>query len=137
MNTKKASWINKPEIRKTTLHSFSFISSGMHSVFFVLPEEGEMEISCTTSVKHAFVLLHTPDEYVLMLPSSITTSFGGVRERFPAETGNRVRLVKKGSCLHFQSGGKTLLTIEKEAFRASAAFGISTHGDGEVDLEVF
>lgn len=137
VNTKKASWINRPYIEAITLHSFTYRSNGTHSVFFVLGENGEITLSAKTSVRSAFVLLHTPEEYIRIEKECIFLSFGGVMQKIPAECGESAKMVKEGKRISFFSEGKLLLAIEKDAFLSSAAFGFSSDGEGEVCLEVF
>ena len=111
---------------KTTLHSLSFCSSGTHAVFFLLGEEGEIMLSQSSSARSAFVLLHTPDEYIVFGNERITISFGGVRTEIPSPGHSSIKLVKNGSRLAFLNaeGGK-ILSIEKDAFQSSASFGLA------------
>ena len=137
VNTKKAAWINKPGKIKTTLHSFSFQADGTHSVFFVLGENDEVTLTCKTEAHSAFVLLHTPDEYISFGESKITLSFSGVRTEIAASHSNTLTLKKAGKHLSFSSGNTEILSVEKDAFRTSASFGFAVTGSGEAYVEVF
>ncbi len=137
MNTKKAIWISKPEKVRATLHSLSFRSSDAHSVYFIIGEEGEISLSCSSTASTAFVLLHTPEEYVVFGRERTVLSFGGVRTELPSEGFSTLRLVKNGKKLTFISGERTVLTLEKDSFTTSASFGLAAKGSGEVTLEVF
>lgn len=137
MNTKKAHWISTPEKIKTTLHSFRYESESEHSVFFILPENGEVDILLKGSARTAFTLLHTPEEFILFRKDMTIISFGDIREHVPMEIGERMKLIKEGAKLSFYSGEKLVLSIEKEAFRTSVSFGASSKGEGEVYIEVF
>lgn len=137
MNTKKAVWISKPEKMKTTLHSFSFRSESAHSVFFLLGNEGEITLTKQAATHTAFILLHTPEEYIVFGDNRIVIEFGNVRTSMPGNEITTLKLVKKGKTLIFTSGEKEILTIEKDAFQSSASFGFAAKGEGEVFLEVF
>ena len=137
MNTKKAVWISKPEKIKATLHTLSYHSSEAHSVFFVIGENDEITLSCRSEAKTAFILLHTPDEYIVFGKEKIVMAFGGMRTEIPHEPFSSVHLQKEGSRLIFSSDGKEVLRIEKEAFSSSASFGVASKGSGEVTIEVF
>ena len=137
MNTKKAVWISKPNKVKATLHTLSYESSGVHSVFFILGEEGEITLSYKSTAPAAIVLLHTPEEFITFGKKYINISFSGIVTRIPADHTESIKLEKKGSTLTFTSGGKEILEISKDAFSSSVSFGLATKGEGEVTLEVF
>lgn len=137
MNTKKAHWIAKPTKIKTTLHSFSYASESKHSVFFILPENGEMKLTCRGNAQAAFVLMHTPDEFIVFRNDEAIIIFGGIKEHVPIVRDDTITLNKEREKLSFFSSGKLLLTIEKEAFAASSSFGVSSEGEGDVYIEVF
>ena len=137
MNTKKAVWIGRPEKMRMTLHSIAFRSEDAHSVLFVLGEAGEMSISYASEAKAALTLLHTPQEYIVFGEERIVISFKGVRTEIPHAPIRSLKLVKEGKRLSFHSGDEAILSIEKEAFSSSISFGLSSKGEGEVELEVF
>ena len=137
MNTKKAVWIGRPEKMRMTLHSIAFRSEDAHSVLFVLGEDGEMSISYSSEAKAALTLLHTPQEYIVFGEERIVISFKGVRTEIPHAPIRSLKLVKEGQRLSFYSGDEAILSIEKEAFSSSISFGLSSKGEGEVELEVF
>ena len=137
MNTKKAVWIGRPEKLRTTLHSFSFEPDGSSSVFFTAGEDGSIDLKKSGSAESAFMLLHTPSDYVLFRKSSISLVFSGIKAEIPAISGDHVILEKKGRKLTFTDGEKTILELEKDAFSGSASFGIVTEGPGTMSIEVF
>lgn len=137
MNTKKAVWISRPDRIKATLHSLSFHSTGTHSVFFILGEEGEISLSYSSSAASAIVLLHTPEEYIVFGKERIVTSFGGVRTAIPYKGTTDLRLIKNKSHLSFVENENEVLSIDKAAFSSSISFGIAVKGEGDVSLEVF
>ncbi len=137
MNTKKALWISRPESLKTTLHSFSFNSEKAHSVFFTIGEDGEITLKKDATAKTAFVLMHTPDEYIVFGDKRIVITFGGTRTSLPFTPVSSVKLTKTGKTLVFTADDREILSIEKDAFLTSASFGLAAKGKGEVILEVF
>ena len=138
MNTKKADWINPPHITKKTLHSIGFRSKDRHTLLFVVGESCEMSLSVQTDVKYGFLLLHTPEEYILIKSNEAEAVFGNTKTIIPiSEHINKIIFRKEGRRISISSEDKTLLAIEKDAFKTSAAMGISTEGDGDVHVEVF
>lgn len=137
MNTKKAVWLLKPEKIKATLHSLSFRSETAHSVFFILGESGMMSLCCRTELPYAFVLMHTPSDTIIFGKERTVISFDGVRTELPSAMEGEIKLEKNGKMLSFSSGGRNILSIEKDAFLSSASFGLAVKGEGSVSLEVF
>lgn len=137
MNTKKAVWLLKPEKIKATLHSLSFRSETAHSVFFILGESGTMSLCCRTELPYAFVLMHTPSDTIIFGKERTVITFGGVRTELPSAMDGGIKLEKNGKKLSFSSGGRIILSIEKDSFLSSASFGLAVKGEGSVSLEVF
>lgn len=138
MNTKKADWINKPYIEKKTLHSISAKADGKHTVLFVVGEDDEVRLSAETALPHGFLMLHTPDEFVLVKNGMIEIAFEDIKASIPLlEQLNEITFKKAGKEITIKSGEKTLLSLHKDAFLTSAAFGITFEGTGEIYLEVF
>ena len=137
MNTKKADWINVPREIEWSLHSLRIKADDEHTLLFTVGESGEVRLSCRTELPHAFIMLHTPEEYVAIRPDAIVTAFGGVRTEIPVTVEGSITLHKEGKAVSFISKGQTLLSIEKDAFLSSASFGITVKGTGEAYIEVF
>ena len=137
MNTKKAVWIGRPEKLRTTLHSFEFDAGSSNSVFFTLGEEGTIDLTKKGNAESAFMLLHTPSDFVLFRSESIKLSFSGIEAVIPCSIGNHLAMYKNGTKLAFRDGDRTILELNKEAFSSSASFGIAAEGPGSVYIEVF
>ena len=137
MNTKKAVWIGRPEKLKTTLHSFEFEADGSNSVFFTIGEEGTIELSRSGTAGSAFMLLHSPSDFVIFRDCGIRISFSGIEAEIPRSIGNRMAMQKEGRKLMFMDGDETILELAKDAFSSSASFGIAAEGPGSVHIEVF
>ena len=134
MNTKKADWINAPKEIEWALHSLRVAADGEHTLLFTVGESDEVRITCRTGLSHAFIMLHTPEEYIAIRPDAIISTFGGVRTEIPSES---ITFRKEGKAVSFISEGRTLLSVEKDAFLSSASFGITLKGTGEAYIEVF
>ncbi len=134
MNTKKAVWINKPEIRKITLHTIEYESRTSHSVFFVLGENESITLDIAGNA--AFALLHTPEDYVILKEDETIVSFKGVRSSFASGPGRHLEVRKEGDLISFASGGFSL-SVRNPAFRDSASAGVTSEGEGIVSLDVF
>lgn len=137
MNTKKADWINAPKEIEWSLHSLRVAADGEHTLLFTVGESDEVRITCRTSLPHAFIMLHTPEEYVTLKQDMIISRFGGVRTEIPVAIQESLTFHKDGKSVSFMSEGRTLLTVEKDAFASSASFGITLKGTGEAYMEVF
>ena len=138
MNTKKADWINQPLIEKKTLHSLSVKADGKHTILFVVGENDEVALSIRTELPYGFLLLHTPEEYVLVKKDEAEIAFGDIRSTIPLpEQSDELRFRKEGKRISMISKDKTILTIEKDAFLTSSAFGITIAGKGDAYIEVF
>ena len=96
-----------------------------------------MKLICRGNAKIAFVLMHTPDEFIVFRNDEAIIIFGGIKEHVPIVRDDTITLNKEREKLSFFSSGKLLLTIEKEAFAASSSFGVSSEGEGDVYIEVF
>ncbi len=137
MNTKKAVWIGRPEKLKTTLHSFEFEADGSNSVFFTIGEEGMMELRKDGTAESAFMLLHSPSDFILFRKDRIRMTFSGLAADIPHSIGNIITMQKEGKRLVFRNGDETILELEKDAFFSSASFGVAAEGPGSVHIEVF
>ena len=96
MNTKKAVWIGRPEKLRTTLHSFEFDADSSNSVFFTLGEEGTIDLTKKGNAESAFILLHTPSDFVLFRSESIKLSFSGIEAVQSAQDIQKSRLSRAG-----------------------------------------
>ena len=137
MNTKKADWINAPKEIEWSLHSLRVAADGEHTLLFTVGERDEVRITCRTGLSHAFIMLHTPEEYIAIRPDAIISTFGGVRTEIPVSASESITFRKEGKAVSFISEGRTLLSVEKDAFASSASFGITLKGTGEAYIEVF
>ena len=137
MNTKGAAWVGKAEIERISLHTLEFRSQSRHSVFFTLGEEGTIDLTKKGNAESAFILLHTPSDFVLFRSESIKLSFSGIEAVIPCSIGNHLAMDKNGTKLTFRDGDRTILELNKEAFSSSASFGIAAEGPGSVYIEVF
>lgn len=137
MNTKKADWINVPREIEWSLHSLRIKADDEHTLLFTVGESGEVRLSCRTDLPHAFIMLHTPEEYIAIKPDTMISTFGGIRTEIPVSASESITFRKEGRTVSFISDGQTLLKIEKDAFLSSASFGITLNGKGEACIEVF
>lgn len=138
MNTKKADWINQPFIEKKTLHSLTIKADGNHTLLFVAGENEEITLSIKTDIPYGFLLLHTPEEYVLIKKDRAETLFNNTKTIIPiSEQLNKIIFRKNGKKITLLNESNLILSIEKDAFLSSSAFGITIEGQGEAYIEVF
>ena len=138
MNIKKADWINPPEILERSLHSLTVKCDGKHTLLFTAGENDSVTLSVDTELDYGFMLLHTPEEYLLIGKEKALITFGGVRTAFPLrKCHDRLCFRKEGKRITVLSGDDTVLSIEKDAFLSSSSFGLTIEGEGNAYVEVF
>ena len=138
MNAKKADWINEPAIKERTLHSLTVESDGEHTVLFTIGEKDIIRLLCRTKTDYAFIVLHTPEEYIAVAENTLISTFGRTRTEIPIRRPENMIFQKDGKRIELLSDENTLLlAVEKDAFLTSVSFGITLKGKGEAYIEVF
>lgn len=136
MNTSKSLWINRPTGVTTTLHSYTFTPVEKAEVYFILEREGKIEITCKRGC-FDYILLHTPNDYVLFKENSIEVVFKGLKEEMQIKRGDKITLDKRLDRLTFSYDEREVLSLSYPSFLTSTSFGVRAYEGKEVYLEVF
>lgn len=139
MNTGKATWLKHPKHVITTLHSYSYEGKGDLCVMFTLGEEGTMSLytKCEGERESELLLLHTPNDYLLLSSKGIRGTMFSLSFDIPMEIGNKIVLKKEKEELFFFDGDKCIFKLSNPAFLGSTSFGVISKGKGKNYIEVF
>lgn len=137
MNTSKAVWVKRPKGTITTLHSYRFTPDQGSEVYFILGDDGKIELKAEGE-GWDFALFHTPNDWILFEKESVKINFNRVKETIKATRKDSLRVEKSGTMLSFfYEDEEPFLTLSFDAIRNSAAIGIKAKGDKELYVEVF
>lgn len=139
MNTKKAIWVRFPGNISITLHSFTYTSEKEGFVLFTIGEEDKIELTLKAeeSASAAFVLFHTPSDWIEFNKDGISFSLFGGKGFFPCKIGEKITFIKEKENLSFFSEERLIFSTSDPAFLGSASFGARTRGKGKTYIEVF
>ncbi len=137
VNTKKADWNHKVKFKEISLHSFRWDNKEKTYVFFTIGENEEISLSYKTDkAKCSFMLLHTPNDYIIF-SDAIRLSLFGSDATISKGIGNTIRLKKEGENLEFYADDELILKTANKAFSLSTTLAFIAEDEGDIYLEVF